>query len=144
MPRLSNCKQQVATRQRNKNGHFSELQEQQPELIENVDGQMQKVLEEGDLNDHCKISKSNNSYGAYEHIQLLSLSQYCQLCLNGMGKMDASLQVAKNFWRKGDYMSHCIRARENYFFHNGKLPDHQPDNNINEFFEIETIENYCA
>ncbi|CAJ0643308.1 12012_t:CDS:2 [Entrophospora sp. SA101] len=63
---------------------------------------LQACLE--DLNDHCKISKSNNSYGAYKHIQLLSLSQ----------------------------------AWGNYFFHNGKLPDHQPDN-LNEFLEIETI-----
>ena len=43
MPCLSNHKQQVATRQWNKNGCFSELQEQQPELIENDDGQMQEV-----------------------------------------------------------------------------------------------------
>ena len=57
------------------------------------------------LNNHCKISKSNNSHSTYEYIQLLSLSQYYQLCLNGMGKMDASLQVARNFWRKSDYMS---------------------------------------
>src|SRR6185295_299444 len=46
MPRPSNRKQQVATRQRNKNGHFSEFQEQQPELIESDDGQMQEALEE--------------------------------------------------------------------------------------------------
>ena len=47
MPHLNNRKQQVATRQWNKNGCFSGLQEQQQELIENDNGQMQEVLEEG-------------------------------------------------------------------------------------------------
>ncbi|CAJ0906924.1 168_t:CDS:2 [Entrophospora sp. SA101] len=44
MPHPSDCKQQVTTRHQNKNGCFSELQEQQLELIENDDGQIQESL----------------------------------------------------------------------------------------------------
>ncbi|CAJ0749808.1 12011_t:CDS:2 [Entrophospora sp. SA101] len=44
MPHPSDCKQQVTTRHQNKNGCFSELQEQQLELIEN-DDDIEKRLE---------------------------------------------------------------------------------------------------
>ena len=84
---------------------------------------LQACLE--DLNNRCKILKSNKSYDTYEYIQLLSLHQYYQLCLNGMGKMNASLQIAENFWRKGDYMSRCIRTWGKYFLLNGELPVNQ-------------------
>ena len=40
--------------------------------------------------------------------------------------MNASLQIAENFWRKGDYMSRCIRTwGGKYFLLNGELPVNQ-------------------
>ncbi|RIB16810.1 hypothetical protein C2G38_2315544 [Gigaspora rosea] len=63
------------------------------------------------FNKECQIKKSSkSSISIYDYLCLLSISKYIQLLLNGQGKMNASIQITKTLWNKGDYMSRCIRT----------------------------------
>ncbi|CAG8594657.1 12932_t:CDS:2 [Gigaspora margarita] len=57
------------------------------------------------INKECQIKKSSkSSISTYDHLHLLSISKYIQLLLDRQDKMNASIQITKTLWNKGDYI----------------------------------------
>ncbi|CAB4396107.1 unnamed protein product [Rhizophagus irregularis] len=64
-----------------------------------------------EINQQCSITKSaktNKNIFTYDYLRRLSIRRYIQLLLDGLGKMDASNQIAQTMWNKGDYIAKCI------------------------------------
>ena len=75
-----------------------------------------------EVNQQCLIKKSSKiNVLVYDYLRLLSISRFIQLLLDGKGKMDASIQIAKTVWNKGDYMARCIRMWGDYYIQSGEL-----------------------
>lgn len=88
----------------------------QPNLL-NLDEAIAK------LEEICTIGKSERLVG-YDHLRYVSLRSYFQKLKAGKPKMEASIEVARDFWDKGDYQSRCIREWADEFLFVGELCKH--------------------
>ncbi|KAF0512019.1 hypothetical protein F8M41_018078 [Gigaspora margarita] len=81
-----------------------------------------------DINKLCQIKKSlKGNTSTYDYLRLLSISRYFQLLLDGQGKMNASIQIARTLWNKGDYMSRCIRTCGDCYIESREHPSYRQE-----------------
>jgi len=78
------------------------------------------------LEEICDIGKSKkySDVSAYEHSRHVTIKLYLTRVQEGDAKVAVSLSIAKDIWRKGDYLARCIRNWGREFLETGELKQH--------------------
>jgi len=99
------------------------------------------------LEEICAIGKARSylSVSAYDHSRHLTTKLYLGQILEGKQKVETSLALAKNVWKKGDYMARCIRNWGKEFMETGELKQHQQGahNKVLSFADDEDFKEKC-